>query len=290
MVATGPAPTVHCIENVLIKRIAQSDAWIGCGERVRAYTLEDGTVGDFWRISLPSRRESVPHPPRPLQLFKSERSADPGTREGRGARPFPPPWSDPRLSSWKAPRPAQGRFGTAGNDSRSDLPRVACSLHQRSAEMYVRWQHRTPRQRPVGVTSGAQEPAAHDLALEAEARAVTREQSRRPRWTNTRFWRSKEPRTSWVAVIVQSRRVDGRPRQHLIRYVGSIDCADVQSLSARRRFWDRADIVLAQFDQEQRERFEETLESKVRRPTADEVTAASPAALRARFDAMRAAR
>ena len=93
-----------------------------------------------------------------------------------------------------------------------------------------------------------------------------------------------------MAVIVESRRVDGRPRQHLIRYVGSIDCADVQWLSARQRFWDRADIVLAQFDQEQRERFEQTLETKVRRPTAEEVAGASPAALRARFDAMRAAR
>ncbi len=131
--------------------------------------------------------------------------------------------------------------------------------------MFLRWQHRTParlttRQRPVSLTSGAQEPAAGDLALEAEARAVTRELSRRPRWTNTRFWRSNGSRTSWVAVIVESRRVDGRPRQHLIRYVGSIDCADVQWLSARQRFWDRADIVLVQFDQERRERFEQTLE------------------------------
>jgi len=93
-----------------------------------------------------------------------------------------------------------------------------------------------------------------------------------------------------VAVIVESRRVEGRPRQHLIRYVGSIDGSDIQRLSARRGFWDRADIVLVQFDQERRERFEQTLETKVRRPTAEEVAGASPAALRARFDAMRAAR
>jgi hypothetical protein len=93
-----------------------------------------------------------------------------------------------------------------------------------------------------------------------------------------------------VAVIVESRRVAGRPRQHLIRYVGSIDSADIQRLSARRGFWDRADGVLAEFHQEQRERFEQTLETKVRRPTAEEVAVASPAAIRARFDAMRAAR
>jgi hypothetical protein len=93
-----------------------------------------------------------------------------------------------------------------------------------------------------------------------------------------------------VAVIVASRRVDGRPRQHLIRYVGSIDGADVHQLSARRRFWERAAIVLEEFDQEQRKRFERALEAKVRRPTAEEVAAASPAAARARFDAFRAAR
>jgi hypothetical protein len=93
-----------------------------------------------------------------------------------------------------------------------------------------------------------------------------------------------------VAVIVRSERVTGRPRQRLIRYVGCIDCADVQLLSARRLFWGRADVVLAEFDQKQRERFEQTLETKVRRPTAEEVAAASPAAIRARFDAIRAAR
>ena len=161
--------------------------------------------------------------------------------------------------------------------------------------MYVRWQVRTNtvkrRSQPAdGLTSGVQEPAAHDLALEAEARAVTRLLSRRPRRTNPRSGGSSEPRTSWVAVIVESRRVDGRPRQHLIRYVGSIDCADIHRLSARQRFWDRADVVLAEFDQEQRERFEHALETKVRRPTAEEVAAASPAAARARFHAFRAAR
>ncbi len=160
--------------------------------------------------------------------------------------------------------------------------------------MFLRWKVRTTarpttRPRPVGLTSGAQEPTAHDLALEAALRAAVTG-LRRQRRPNTRSRRSSEPRTSLVAVIVQSRRVEGRPRQHLVKYVGSIDCSDVQLLSTRRRFWDRADAVLAKFDQEQQERFEQTLETKVRRPTAEEVAAASPAAIRARFDALRAAR
>jgi hypothetical protein len=154
--------------------------------------------------------------------------------------------------------------------------------------MFLRWQHRktaeprTARHRPVDLTIGAQQPAAPDLALEAEARAVTTLLSGRPRRPNNRSPRSSEPRPSLVAVIVESQRVDGRPRQHLIRYVGSIDSLDVQRLSARRRFWDRADAVLAEFDPKQRERFEQALAAKVPRPTHEEEAAAG-AAFAARY-------
>jgi hypothetical protein len=141
----------------------------------------------------------------------------------------------------------------------------------------VRWQYRmagqpTKHGTPVGLTGDAQQPA--ELALETAARAVTRLLSRRPRRPNARSGRSNEPRPSMVAVIVESQRVDGRPRQHLIRYVGSIDSSDVQRLSERRRFWDRADAVLAEFDQKQRERFEQALAAKVPRPTHEEEAAA----------------
>jgi hypothetical protein len=152
--------------------------------------------------------------------------------------------------------------------------------------VYVRWQLRKNipnhlRQPIAGPSIGAP-PAAHDLALEVAARAVTRVLPRSPRWTNARSGGAREPRRSWVAVIVESRRVDGRPRQHLIRYVGSIDSSDVQLLSARRRFWDRADAVLAEFDQKQRERFELALSAKVPRPTSEEEVAAG-AAFAARY-------
>jgi hypothetical protein len=53
-------------------------------------------------------------------------------------------------------------------------------------------------------------------------------------------------------------------------------------LSARRRFWDRADVVLAEFDQKQRERFERALAGKVQRPTSEEQAAAA-AAFAARY-------
>jgi FAD/FMN-containing dehydrogenase len=44
-----------------------------------------------------------------------------------------------------------------------------------------------------------------------------------------------------------------------------------------RRFWDRADLVLAAFDQKQRERFEQVLSAKVSRPTSEEQAAAAAA-------------
>jgi hypothetical protein len=165
-----------------------------------------------------------------------------------------------------------------------------CSLHKRVNEMYVRWQHRkTVGPATAGYldrTIGSPPPAA----LEAAARAVTSAASMRRRRPNPRSRKSSEPKTSWVAVIVESRRAGGQPRQHLIKYVASIDCADVHRLSARRRFWERADTVVAEFPPAERLRFERALEGKVRRPTVEEVAAASPAAGRARFEAMRAAR
>ena len=158
----------------------------------------------------------------------------------------------------------------------SDLPWVACSLHQRGDDMFLRWQHRTTarptRQRPVGLTGGAQEPTAHDLALEAALRAAVTG-LRRQRRPNARSRRSSEPRTSLVAVVVEARRIAGKPRQHLVRYVASIDCADVPWLSARRRFWERADAVLAEFTMEERKRFERALAGKVPRPSEEQAAA-----------------
>jgi hypothetical protein len=161
--------------------------------------------------------------------------------------------------------------------------------------VYVRWQLRKNIPRSLGQPAiipsiGAQQPTAHHLALEAKARAVTGSLSRRQRRANARSGRSSEPRASWVAVIVRSERVTGRPRQRLVRYVGSIDCADIHRLSARRRFWDRAGIALAGFTPEERERFEHALKTKGPRPTEEEVATASPAGILARFAAIRAAR
>jgi hypothetical protein len=97
-----------------------------------------------------------------------------------------------------------------------------------------------------------------------------------------------------VAVVVESRRIDGQPRQHLLKYVGAIKPSEVTTLSERRRFWDRAAVVLAGFEDQERERLARALAARVPRPTAEEAgrgpvgIAAKIAAARARVQALRA--
>jgi hypothetical protein len=150
--------------------------------------------------------------------------------------------------------------------------------------MYLVWQQRKNAPKSPGQSSIGLVPTPHD-ALEEEARDLPRvKYVRRPGRP------PRPPSPSLVAIIVESHRVGGRPRQKLLSYVGSIQCSAITSLSARRRFWTRADATLEEFGQEPRQKLERALETKVRRPTAEEVAAASPAAARAWFDAFRAAR
>jgi hypothetical protein len=150
--------------------------------------------------------------------------------------------------------------------------------------MYLVWQQRKNAPKSPGQSSIGLVPTPHD-ALEEEARDLPRvKYVRRPGRP------PRPPSPSLVAIIVESHRVGGRPRQKLLSYVWSIQCSAITSLSARRRFWTRADATLEEFGQEPRQKLERALETKVRRPTAEEVAAASPAAARAWFDAFRAAR
>lgn len=156
--------------------------------------------------------------------------------------------------------------------------------------MYVRWQHRatSTRQGPVGLTTVARLPTAGDLALEAAAVAV----SRSAPWRR-RFRRPKPPKPpALVAVVVESRRIGGQPRQRLVKYVGSIRLDDVHLPSARREFWDRAAVRLAQFTPEARKRLEDAIAAKIPRPPAEEPglsLAQQIAAARARMQAFKAA-
>jgi hypothetical protein len=73
-----------------------------------------------------------------------------------------------------------------------------------------------------------------------------------------------------VAVIVESHRAGGQPRQHLVQYVGSIRLDDLHLPSARREFWARAAVRLAQFTPEARKRLEDAIAAEIPRPPAEE--------------------
>jgi hypothetical protein len=62
----------------------------------------------------------------------------------------------------------------------------------------------------------------------------------------------------------------GQPRQRLVQYVGSIRLDDAHLPSARREFWDRAEVRLARFTTEARTRLEEVIAAKIPRPPAEE--------------------
>jgi hypothetical protein len=132
-------------------------------------------------------------------------------------------------------------------------------------------------------------PSADDLALEAAAVAVSRRvRSRRPK------------ESTLVAVLVESHRIDGQPRQRLVRYLGTIRRDDVHRVDGRYKFWTRVDGRLAEFAPDDRTRFVAALEALVPRPTAKEVAillkpteeqarrAAAIEAVRARMAAFRA--
>jgi hypothetical protein len=149
--------------------------------------------------------------------------------------------------------------------------------------MFLRIQHRTPKR------------TAARRAFEAAAAELAGEPS--PKW---KFKRPK--RAALVAVVAESRRIDGKPRQRLVKYLGAISRADVHRVDVRHKFWTRVDGRLAEFAPDDRTRFEAALEALVPRPTAEELAillrpseemvrrAAAIEAVRARMAAFRAER
>ena len=101
------------------------------------------------------------------------------------------------------------------------------------------------------------------------------------RWQRRgRVRRAKSPLLT--AVLVESRRVDGKPRQRVVAYLGGIREAHVDERErAHRTFWrgvdDRLDAL--GLDAEARARVEASVESRVRRVTPEN---------RAEFDAAQA--
>jgi hypothetical protein len=70
------------------------------------------------------------------------------------------------------------------------------------------------------------------------------------------------------AVLVESHRVDGRPRQRVVRYLATIKEGQIADPLSTDRFWRDVDKGLAELelDDDQRRAFETRLEATVPRP------------------------
>lgn len=77
-------------------------------------------------------------------------------------------------------------------------------------------------------------------------------------------------RRAFYAVLVECRRVDGQPRQKVVKYLAHINEQDLGVSDARRLFWEQANEGLGTIEMgpDERARIEEKLEEVVPRPAA----------------------
>src|SRR5688572_29667158 len=75
-------------------------------------------------------------------------------------------------------------------------------------------------------------------------------------------------RRAFYAVLVECRRVDGQPRQKVVKYLAHINEQDLGVSDSRQLFWDQANEGLGTIDMtaDERARIEEKLEEVVPRP------------------------
>jgi len=76
-----------------------------------------------------------------------------------------------------------------------------------------------------------------------------------------------------IAQLVESKRVDGKPRQKVIAYLGSIRLHDVKMARHRLAFWRHALAAVrkADFTSEQKHQVGQALQTRVAKPTAEEI-------------------
>jgi hypothetical protein len=92
-------------------------------------------------------------------------------------------------------------------------------------------------------------------------------------------WRTKEYNgKSFSAVLVRSERIDGKPRQKIVAYLGHIKEKSLDSKARRLYFWESVDrhldtLVLSLAE---RQRIEEQLRERIPRPTLEEMDGQPP--------------
>jgi hypothetical protein len=85
----------------------------------------------------------------------------------------------------------------------------------------------------------------------------------------------RRARQSLTAVLVRSARVDGKPRQQVVAYLGHFNLDMIDQPAWRKGFWERADRRLADLalDYATREKIEAALQARIPCPTDEEVRA-----------------
>ena len=75
-------------------------------------------------------------------------------------------------------------------------------------------------------------------------------------------------RRAFYAVLVECRRIDGHPRQKVVKYLAHINEQDLGASDVRQLFWEQANEGLSTIEMEvdERAKIEEKLEEVVPRP------------------------
>jgi hypothetical protein len=91
---------------------------------------------------------------------------------------------------------------------------------------------------------------------------------RKPHWA--------QPDQAFYAVLAESRRVNGRPRQKIVKYLSSIREQEMRSPIYATKFWRQVESALASLvlDPATRQKVETALSRRVARPTHAELAQA----------------
>jgi hypothetical protein len=96
---------------------------------------------------------------------------------------------------------------------------------------------------------------------------------KRERW-GWRRWHNNPVDVHWGAVLIEAVRVDGKPRQRHVAYLGSFTERGIESVHQRCWFWDRVTVRLHSLSNhltdEDRNRIITELAAKVLVPTRQE--------------------
>ena len=92
------------------------------------------------------------------------------------------------------------------------------------------------------------------------------------RWKRRKLKKRWRPGYAHYAQLVESRRIDGKPRQRVIKYLGAVRNPEQLSPGQRFGFWDTANKALSELDLDgdARQAIEAKLLAVVPRPTAEQ--------------------